>query len=146
MPEHVKKRNATDQKGKEEAKKAKPEAESSAQTTPIDIVMAHRSLRHLPKDYLKRLSSVSKGLQVKGTIIFCKDCTLAKKWRRPLTSRPERSTVRLRRIHMDVSIPHPILVERERYFLLLLDKATRERWVTSLKQKSDVLGAIGAFL
>ena len=112
----------------------------------IDINVAHQRLGHLSEGHLRRLFSVSTGLHVKGTFKFCEECALAKQTRRNFTKQPTRTTTRLGRLHMDLSGPHPISVRGERYFLLLLDEATRKRWVYFLKQKSDVPGAIRQFL
>ena len=93
----------------------------------IDIVTAHRRLGHLSEGHLRRLPSVSKGLIFTGIFQFCEECALAKQTRRNFTSRPKRTKIRLGRIHMDVSGPHPVSARGERYFLLILDEATQKR-------------------
>ena len=120
--------------------------EPPAKAKEINIVTAHRRLGHLSEGHLRRLPQVSKGLTVKGTFQFCEECALAKQTRRNFTDRPKRTKERLGKIHMDLSGPHPTSVRGERYFLLLLDEATRKRWVIFLKQKSDTPGALRAFL
>lgn len=116
------------------------------QAKEVDINVAHQRLGHLSEGHLRCLPKVSRGLQLKGKFTFCKECALAKQTRRNFTARPTRYTTRLTRIHMDLSGPHPVSARGERYFLMLLDKATRLRWVKFLKQKSDVPGIIRDFL
>ncbi len=122
------------------------DSEPPAKTKEVSIDTAHRRLGHLSEGHLRRLPDVSKGLKVKGTFQFCEECALAKQTRRNFRGQPQRTKERLGKIHLDLSGPHPASVRGERYFLLLLDEATRKRWVVFLKQKSDTPGAIRAFL
>ena len=111
-----------------------------------NIMLVHRRLGHLSEGHLRALPSVSKGLKLNGTFQFCEECALAKQTRRNSTKRPRRYKIRCERVHMDLSGPHPMSARGERFFLLLMDEATRFRWVYFLKQKSDVSGAIRHFL
>jgi hypothetical protein len=45
-------------------------------------------------------------------------------------------------IQFDIASPFPILLERNRYFLLIIDNYTRTNWVLVLKEKSDANGAL----
>ena len=118
----------------------------SPQPKEVDITVAHQRLGHLSEGHLRQLQHVSTGLSVKGSFQFCEECALAKQARRNFKTRPKRTKERLGRIHLDLSGPHPVSARGERYFLLFLDEATRKRWVTFLKQKSDTPGAIRGFL
>lgn len=46
---------------------------------------------------------------------------------------------------MNVSGPHPLFSRGERYFVSFTDDATRVRWVSFLKVKSDVSAAVREF-
>ena len=100
------------------------------------------NIGHLSEGHLRRIPQVAEGLNFTGTFDFCKECAFAKQTRRNSKYRPRRYTIRLSRVHIDISGPHPVSARGERYNLVLLDEATRWRWSYAIKAKGDVPGHI----
>ena len=93
----------------------------------IDINVAHRRMSHFSEDHFRHLISIFKDFQLKDFFHFCEKCALAKQTRRNHTQQSRRYQIRENKIHMNVNESHEISIKEERYFLLLMNEASRVR-------------------
>lgn len=100
----------------------------------------HRRLAHTNYRDIERLLPVSKGMIVPKRVILkgehaCEAC-LAGKMKESFTKKTDsRAEVKLRRVHADISGILPPSLWQYRYFLLVVDDATRIVWVRFMKSK-----------
>ena len=106
------------------------------------VDLAHRRCGHLGEGDLKRLASMSHGLQLTSKPVHkhvCSSCEKAKSKKNiSRTMRPLSTTV-LEEIHMDTGGPvTPPSIEGYRFFVLLTDAATGATWGDGFAHKSDI--------
>ena len=100
----------------------------------------HCRLAHTNYRDIERLLPVSKGMMVSKRVIFkgehaCEAC-LAGKMKESFTKKTDsRAEIKLRRLHADISGILPPSLRQYRYFLLVVDDATRIVWVRFMKSK-----------
>ena len=107
----------------------------------------HLRLGHIPPTVISKMAANSsiKGLQIlpggRSVKDSCVDCFLGKQARAPLISTPnKRATVRLERVHADLSGPWkvPTCGRQCLYLLSFIDDHSRYVWIYLLKKKSEV--------
>ena len=106
------------------------------------VDLAHRRCGHLGEADLKRLASMSNGLQLTTKPTHkhvCPSCEKAKSKKTiSRTMRPLSTTI-LEEIHMDTGGPvSPPSIEGYRFFVLLTDAATGATWGDGFAHKSDI--------
>ena len=119
--------------------------------SPADIITWHRRFAHLNKTHLKRLPSMTSGMRIlaePAELPFCTVCVESKMTRQPHRDTHTPSDIPGYRIHVDVggSANTYVTWKGYRYFMLLVDDATRVTWVRFMKKKSDVLTAFRDFV
>jgi transposase InsO family protein len=116
-----------------------------------DPVTWHRRLGHLSYRGLAKLTDMATGIKVPkdafltkatdGTV--CGDCMAGRQARDTREPRGTRSSVPLERLHVDLCGPMPERgLEEEKYFLTIVDEATRYGEFLPLKSKSGAADAL----
>ncbi|GAA5874985.1 hypothetical protein JCM1840_007168 [Sporobolomyces johnsonii] len=134
----------------------KPPLETNAHamaTTAASLLDLHRILGHASRSRLIELVRKDLALGLQGAITLddrldCDACEMAKSHRQPFPSGTKacRETQPLALVHMDLAGPfHPSIGERYRYYLVIVDDASRYVWVSFLRSKSDTAAAIRCF-
>jgi hypothetical protein len=115
------------------------EDEDLADETPADLW--HRRLGHMNYKDLNILESKSRGIklikrQQRAGKHDCKPCSAGKMKESFVKKTDVRETVKGRKLHCDISGIREVSIRGYRYFLLLIDDATRTTWCVMLKTKS----------
>lgn len=124
---------------------------ATTSNSPADIATWHRRFAHLNQTYLKRLPSMTSGMKIlteSADLPFCTVCVESKMTRQPHRDAHTPSDIPGYRIHVDVggSANAYVTWKGYRYFMLLVDDATRVTWVRFMKKKSDVLTVFRDFV
>lgn len=104
----------------------------------------HRRLGHISHKYMEQLLKSSKGVKYSIPVPkpvgeqACKACLAGKMREHFVKSTDSRSTTPIRRLHTDLSGIKATSYRGYRYFLLVVDDATRYVWTRLLKDKSTV--------
>ena len=117
--------------------------------SPLKSILIVNSVVDMPKLWHSRLGhpSFNKLLPIKDVLPsfsqscddICTVCPLAKHKRLPFPTHNEISKFPFDLIHIDVWGPYSVIThDGYRYFLTIVDDATRSTWVFILKSKSDV--------
>lgn len=128
--------------------------------TSLSMIDWHRRLAHLgAADILRLASDPASPVAISGPkeLPFCETCVKAKMTRSYSKKARTRMTAPLARIHMDIvgggktldfDDDEPIEASRAgaKYALIIVDDATRYRWVLYLRGKSDALPAFRHWL
>lgn len=112
--------------------------------SPADIATWHRRFAHLNQTYLERLPSMTSGIKIfaeSADLLFCTVCVEFRMTRQPHFDAHKPSDIPGYRIHVDVggSANAYVTWKGYRYFILLVDNATRVIRVRFIKKKFDVL-------
>ncbi|KAF8720239.1 GAG-pre-integrase domain, partial [Rhizoctonia solani] len=114
----------------------------------LEAVLWHRRFGHLGSANLSKLASGSlvKGLPTSlACITECNECALAKACRSLFPPSDSIAAALLELVHLDLCGPFPHLVGGSKYWMILLNNATRYCWVLLLKSKSDAFEAFKAW-
>jgi hypothetical protein len=105
--------------------------------------LAHRRLGHLNYRYLDQLKGISIGLELQGShqtttksTQICEPCLAGKMRNQYNKSTDVREHRKIRRLHADISGVMVPSIRNYRYFLLVIDDATRVGWIRLLTNKS----------
>lgn len=103
----------------------------------------HQRMGHLRYDALTRLANSKNVCGMKfsnNEPVVCDVCKISKARHKPFGVASNRSTVVLERVHADVCGPvHTATRNGSKYYLVIVDDASRHTSVYFLKQKSDAL-------
>ncbi|KAF8750124.1 Encoded by [Rhizoctonia solani] len=119
-----------------------------ASSSVLEAVLWHRRFGHLGSANLSKLASGSlvKGLPASlACIMECNECALAKVCRSLFLPSASIAAAPLELVHLDLCGPFPHLVGGSKYWMILLDDATRYCWVLPLKSKSNAFEAFKAW-
>lgn len=119
--------------------------------SPADIATWHRCFTHLDQTYLKHLPSLTSGMKTvaeSADLPFCTVCVESKMTRQPHPNAHTPSDIPEYHIHIHAagSANAYVTWKGYRYFMLLVDNATRVTWVRFMKKKSDVLTVFRDFV
>ncbi|GAA5864492.1 hypothetical protein JCM1840_000519 [Sporobolomyces johnsonii] len=125
-------------------------ATSAAASTLLDLHLAlgHAGRSRLVELVQKDLVAGLPGAVVLDEEIACDACATAKSTRQPFRSatKARRSDTPLELVHMDLAGPFQASIgDRYRYYLVIVDDATRFVWVTFLRAKHEAPAAIRRF-
>ncbi|RAL58199.1 hypothetical protein DID88_002302 [Monilinia fructigena] len=126
----------------------KGEVEELTMTEKERYLIWHRRFNHLGPDKIRNLHKVTtlqRPIKVPSTLDVCEVCALTKMTNRIPSQLSARKSKRLELIHFDIAGPFPRTIRGHRYFLLIIDSATRVNWVILLKQKSDTIPLLKAW-
>ena len=108
--------------------------------------LVHRRLSHLNSDYINLLKEASISLSFSKRLVTARDRLYESYLAGQMKDQYNKSTAvresrRIRRLHADISGILLLSVRSYRYFLLIIDDATRQAWVrlTRTKETSEVL-------
>jgi transposase InsO family protein len=108
----------------------------------------HRRLGHLHRAAIERMSSAEmvSGLDLSHTPSdesLCPECAIGKQYKLPFPPVAVRAAKRLELVHADLCGPFStVSIGGKRYFLLLVDDATRYTWVYFLREKGEASAQI----
>lgn len=105
-------------------------------------VLLHQRLGHIGIDKLRRL-----GLKV-DSIGICEPCILAKAHRQNHKGPATRAELSYEKLHCDTagSIKPAAIETGAKYFNIIVDDASRFRWITGIELKSEVYRVISNFV
>ena len=122
---------------------ASQQAKAATQVTSIpelDINIWHRRLGHLNEDYIRKLTSMVDGMNVKArtTVGICEACLEGKQHRQPSHKPATKAQNPLELIHSDLCGPiNPTSYGGANYYLLFVDDCTKMTHIYSLKTKTS---------
>lgn len=108
----------------------------------------HRRLGHLNIQYVRKLKSMSTGLDKDLTdqLSSCDVCAQAKMTRLPFSGERKRADKPLARVHTDICGPiTPAAIDGSRYFVTFIDDHTHMCVVFTMKNRSEVLQCLQKF-
>ena len=109
-----------------------------------DATLWHRRLGHLGYVNCSRLPAIVDGINTTSAEFIaaaddvCGDCLIGRHEREPRVSNRPKATEPLERLYVDLAGPFPVTsIDGERYYLIMVDEATRYTWVEPIKSKGD---------
>lgn len=124
-----------------------------------DITLWHSIYGHISEEATRK-TMIAAGLKPSTQRLICDTCDNAKDKRQPSGEHHERAKEFLDVVHMDCggglnSLPPGVLVDMDdarktktcaTRFVLLIDDATRFRWIAPIEKKTDVNGVVKQFI
>lgn len=125
---------------------------AAAQTQDTQAELWHKRMGHLGYHSLGKLINMTNGVNCTQTAIseqpgLCEGCMMGRQAREPRHTRQTTSTVPLYRLHADVCGPLPVTsLTGKRYFLVVVDEATRFSAVQTLASKDEAAEGLTAIV
>ncbi len=110
-----------------------------------DIKLLHRRLGHPSYDYTKRTASLY-DIKWEGEPVTCEGCAMGKGQQKAVKKSTEnRAKERYERLFVDISSLPDLSLKGSKFWVLLVDDATRYKWSYFIQTKDEILSIVEKF-